>query len=505
MIRRMRLDTVLKKYAFGYVLAMVLLLLSFGAAFGMLRYLDKSYASSTQKFALLNDLESAAEAVNQCVGIGYDTLMEDNLQPYPELKGRLEGFSSELSSAADGRYVRENEDLLCTLESYLETTDRLVETIMSFEVRDLQSEEIVSLFSETQEMYGYVSLRFQDAYGRRIADTKLEEKRFRHLRRLLLVVFTMLLAGSVMICSLYLFRVIGGVSRAINRVVEAARHFQNDPKNTVELKLDTNDEFDELASAFNRMQDIIRKQICMLEETALVRERLAQAENDNLRMYGALQKSHLAFLQSRINPHFLFNTLNMISAQAEIEGAEKSAELMRTAAAYLRYNLDNIHKTVTLKQEIDNLNDYIAIQRSRYGDRFTFTYDVEAGCLCALMPCMILQPLVENSIRHGIGMMTEGGTVLIRGYSGEERLILEVSDNGIGMSEEQIRKVLEEASDLHATSDHIGLRNIFGRLRYHFHDNVVMNIIPGQPGVTIQLVLPFSPGGKHETDNGHSG
>lgn len=100
------------------------------------------------------------------------------------------------------------------------------------------------------------------------------------------------------------------------------------------IQIESNDEFEEFAAAFNKMTGIIQKQMREIEENADIKERLAEMEIKNLKMFSELQRSHLDFLQSRVNPHFLFNTLNMISSLARIENADQCAELMETTAAF---------------------------------------------------------------------------------------------------------------------------------------------------------------------------
>jgi sensor histidine kinase YesM len=214
------------------------------------------------------------------------------------------------------------------------------------------------------------------------------------------------------------------------------------------------------------------------------------SEIENLRIYSDLQKNHLDFLQSRVNPHFLFNTLNMISSLARIENADQSAELMEITASFLRYNLDNISKTVTLEKELQNLKEYVAIQECRYGGRYTYSFEVEEQVLNFLMPCMILQPLVENAIQHGIAMMLHGGWVCIKALQSEKGIRLEVRDNGVGMTEEQIQDIYKEIYENNSSNTHIGIRNIYRRLQLFYHNDVQFELENMNPGLKIVISLP---------------
>ena len=258
--------------------------------------------------------------------------------------------------------------------------------------------------------------------------------------------------------------------------------FQAEP-----IKMESNDEFDEFANAFNEMITLIQVQMSKIKENADVKERLAELEIENLRIYSELQKSHLNFLQSRINPHFLFNTLNMISSLARIEDADKCADLMEITASFLRYHLDNISKTVTLEKEIENLKDYVAIQECRYDGRYQYFFDIDESCLGFQMPCMVLQPLVENAIQHGIAMMLECGCVWISAWSGESEVCLEVRDNGAGMTEERIQEVYEDFEKNNPSNTHIGLRNIYRRLKLFYGGRVKFDMENMYPGLNIKI------------------
>ncbi|MDY5096113.1 MAG: histidine kinase, partial [Oscillospiraceae bacterium] len=191
-----------------------------------------------------------------------------------------------------------------------------------------------------------------------------------------------------------------------------------------------------------------------------------------------------------INPHFLFNTLNIITQTAQMEDAEETAALIEATADFLRYNLSKLNKVVTLADEVENTQNYVYIQKQRFGDRFTFDFEIDERCTAITMPCMILQPLVENSIRHGLNNMLRGAKVAIRAYPGPGGSVcLEVWDNGVGISAQKQAKLLRsfEATD---DSGHIGLRNVYKRLRLFYGKNlrIEFDSVPGSSAV--RFVLP---------------
>jgi len=151
----------------------------------------------------------------------------------------------------------------------------------------------------------------------------------------------------------------------------------------------------------------------------------------------------VAFLQSQMNPHFLFNALNNIMALS-YTNPEKSRELTANLADYLRGSLafENTEKDVLLSRELALIRSYAEIEKARYKDRVSVKYEIDEAALSVPVPPLLVQPLAENAIRHGIASRLEGGTVTIRIRLADGRLWIEVEDDGIGMSESRLSEVL---------------------------------------------------------------
>ncbi len=479
----------------------------FAAAFMIIavtcnQYVSTRYEAAISDVVSLNELENLTDQLNSAVNMAYNFLETSAPAEYAAVRENLEESLSAAEEAQTKRFVREVTDAVKTVESYMQQSDSLMDRIAIFFAGNNRSgiDEMQVQYNELQEIYSYTRLRFQNAYSVELATLNEMAQQLSALQHTLTLVQVGILLVALSFGLFYLSHVIRGISRSINTLRTGVQSMQENVLETKPIEIHSGDEFEEFAEGFNEMTAIIQQQMIELEETAKIKEQLAEMEIKNLRMFGELQKNHLDFLQSRVNPHFLFNTLNMISSLARIEGADQCAELMETTAAFLRYNLDNISKTVTLQKEVKNLQDYVAIQECRYGDRFQYTFDIDEETLKYPMPCMVLQPLVENSIQHGMPMMLSGGEVNIRTYRKQERVLIEVSDNGIGMSEEQIREVYHDLSEHQYSGTHIGIRNIYQRLRIYYNDDVQMTFVNLDPGLRITISLP----GKeieHESDD----
>ena len=267
----------------------------------------------------------------------------------------------------------------------------------------------------------------------------------------------------------------------IQQLVQTAKQVSSGNLNTNAPINDANDEVGVLGKAFNQMienlQKLISKNMEMLEKEKLMRE------------------LELKALQSQINPHFLFNTLNVISKLAYIEGAEKTSELTISTSNLLRYNLRKLNEPVMLREEIENAKEYFAIQKARFRDRISFQMDIDNDCLDQPIPALTIQPLLENAFVHGIESMESGAVIELNVKEKGERVLVEISDNGIGMDEKILKTILESPSfSIKKPTGHstgLGMENVFRRLRlfYQVHDIVDIKSELGR-GTTILLSLP---------------
>lgn len=211
----------------------------------------------------------------------------------------------------------------------------------------------------------------------------------------------------------------------------------------------------------------------------------------------------LQALQSQIHPHFLFNTLNVLSKLALIENAEKTSDLIVSLSNLLRYNLQTLDRPVTIREELRHVQEYIAIQKARFRDRVTFELNADEGVLDRSVPSLLLQPLVENAFAHGIADMESGALISIEAKGEGDNVILTVRDNGKGMSEEIRRALLSAEEPLklpdEGASTGLGTRNVFKRLRlvYERDDLVSIESAPGR-GTVVRLTIPST--GKEDAD-----
>ncbi|MFF2479390.1 sensor histidine kinase [Paenibacillus sp. NPDC058071] len=232
-------------------------------------------------------------------------------------------------------------------------------------------------------------------------------------------------------------------------------------------------EISTMAYEFNRMLGEIESLSQKLLET-------------NTQLYGtelARQKSELAFLRSQINPHFLYNTLEAITGMAAVEGQDKIKKMTRSLSSIFRYSVKGTD-VIELQQELLMIKSYVQIQQIRFADRFEATYRFTDDALKRTVPKMILQPLVENAVYHGIETTLKRCSLEIAGFIDEAgTLVIEVKDDGVGMEAERlmdIRAMLAQPpagySEAEEMRRSIGMVNVNNRIRLMFGQSYGMEI-----------------------------
>lgn len=279
---------------------------------------------------------------------------------------------------------------------------------------------------------------------------------------------------------LIIFGVMGHVSSRFVRSIMAL-HRSVDTRGRMAIVEDgePKDEISELVLKFNQM-------VLQLNELT------EQNVNNRLReqrLISMKTKAELSMLQQQINPHFLYNTLEAIHMRARQYGAEEVGTMVVSLAKLFRFSIDRGKEddTVSLQEEIDHVRNYILIQSIRFKDKFAAHWELESAALSTRVMRFILQPLVENAIQHGLNDYSSGGEIYISAKYAGPVLQLTVADNGIGMSAEQLERVLKKLentddaaddseSERHELKTGVGLRNVYMRLKLFYRDKVDFQI-----------------------------
>lgn len=205
------------------------------------------------------------------------------------------------------------------------------------------------------------------------------------------------------------------------------------------------------------------------------------------------QQSELKSLIMQINPHFLYNTLESINWMARVKGVPEIGIMVKSLGDMMRYSISG-DDFITLEKEIDNLKNYLILQKYRYGNRFEVNISIEPEILNCMVPKLILQPIIENSIVHGLEMKAGKGIINISGWLIENKIVLSVEDNGVGIPSGKLNFILEEKSQSHENLTHtnIGLINVDKRIKLYYGTEYGISIKSiVDSGTTVLLTLPY--------------
>ena len=274
------------------------------------------------------------------------------------------------------------------------------------------------------------------------------------------------------ILSRMLSRPLWGLASAMERFERDADHFSYRPVGgTREVR--------ELSQSFGHM--VLRIQQLM----STVRQ-----EEINLR------KTELKALQAQINPHFLYNTLDSIAWMCERGRNTDAVNMVHALARLFRISISRGHELIPIAKEIEHAESYLQIQKYRYKNQFTYEFDVDPGCLDYYCNKITLQPIIENSINHGLDLLVEEGCIQVEVLQDGEDILFRVRDNGVGMSQEQVDAILEQDPE---DRTGIGIRNVNDRLRIYFGAPYGLNITSElDVGTCVEIRMPKVREGEYE-------
>ena len=261
------------------------------------------------------------------------------------------------------------------------------------------------------------------------------------------------------------------LSRPLRELASAMGRFETDADHFTYRPMGGTREVQELSGSFGHM--VVRVQQLM----STVRQ-----EEINLR------KTELKALQAQINPHFLYNTLDSIAWMCEQGRGGDAVKMIHALARLFRISISKGHELIPIAKEIEHAENYLEIQKYRYKNQFTYTFDVDPGCLNYYCNKITLQPIIENAIMHGLDLLVDEGHITVRVRQDGEDVVFTVQDNGVGMSAEQAAAILrEDAQDRTG----IGIKNVNDRLRIYFGRQYGLRITSElDAGTSVELRMP---------------
>jgi len=262
-------------------------------------------------------------------------------------------------------------------------------------------------------------------------------------------------------------------------------------KNITKLPIRPSQQFEDMAALLNTMalhfaQTLITSHLKRIQ--AEKERQLAEEAKARLTMEKAIKEIEYKTLQAKLNPHFLFNSLNAISRTAFFENASETEQMIYTLSRLLRVSLysSNVRALHPLVQEVSLLNDYIYFQKRRFEDRLKTIIDISSDVMAHPIPVFLLQPIIENAICHGLEPLNKQVTIETKAYKKNGYLLVELSDNGAGMTKEVLKKIKNNKSS------GLGLSLVKKRLEVQYDKKAVYKITSQSgKGTMVQIKIPL--------------
>lgn len=354
------------------------------------------------------------------------------------------------------------------------------------------SEDISSLY-EVYEMQDYLL-----SYSNQLMRMTLEDGVSAYARKVKTIIFIPVVLIVIELIFFLCIRKMSELMRSsivepVMDLAEASRKIAENDFFIEDVSLQSKDEMGELVHAFNKMKYATGEYIMALEEKRKALDLYHEEEVEKLEMARRLDAMELDLLKSQINPHFLFNTLNVIGGMADLEGAQTTEAMIQALSSLFRYNLKTPEEKVSLARELKVIRDYMFIQQKRFGNRITYAINCQTDAESVVIPTFTFQPLVENAIIHGLSCKEEGGHILIRIRENRGKICITVADNGIGMSLADLRSLrnrLRQDETDKTGYQNIGLSNIYKRIHAMYADGEMRIHSREGVGTIISIRIP---------------
>lgn len=472
----------------GVYTAMVILIMVCSALFSVwvVDFATEGFNQILEDNSRCHDFEQAMEEEAQAFVTYFRESREENWDAYTHACARTErclmALPKDFLQIGENRAAR-TWSIVSSYEQYRVVRNR-------FFTLDPEQSGYISELYRIYSMQNYIQ-----KYAKRLTEETLKSGDLRYEKKLpslskipvLIVLVAMILTGF----SLQLMRLLRAtIIRPIVSLACSSRKIAENDFSEEDVMVKNHDEVGELVGAFNRMKHATEGYINTLKKNNEMAELLHQEEVERMEMERQLNTAQLELLKSQINPHFLFNTLNIIGCMAKIENAQTTERMITSLSSLFRYNLKTSEQFVSLAQELKIVQDYVYIQQMRFGERLKYESRIEVDAKQVVIPSFTLQPIVENAVVHGISKKEEGGILRLHIWWHGDCVMISVMDTGVGMDPEKL-KALKEAFQKRKTAKiGIGLGNIYKRLNIFYEKGALrVGSIEGF-GTIVQMKIP---------------
>jgi len=419
------------------------------------------FSSNVNEYFIINMLQQNNEKNERLRGKYFDDLRMDSLSEYNQ---SMDSFYMTFQELKENSHNMEAYLLIRSIQNSF--TSYSEESNMAIRKQREGGKDFQINYYNATRINQYIDFYVAQLLEMRLHDGHLVYSRIVDDARVIMLITAIMMMSFLFFCIVFGLVFSNYLTKPIEQLAKLSMQISEGDLNVTQLSITSSDEVGIMATSFNKMSSSIRTLVYDLQEKALVEKKLHKEEMKNIRNQELLKEAKFLALQSQINPHFLFNTLNTVSRVVLLNRSDDAIKLINGISEILRYNMGNSKLHVTLEDELEIVKQYILIQQYRFGDRLKVVIDcsrIEAGAV--VIPCFTLQPIIENSVIHGLEPKVAGGCLKIKAYMDKGDIVIKIIDNGVGMDEKEIKSILSMKNKKKIGRAHsIGLSNVMNRL-----------------------------------------
>ena len=430
--------------------------------------LDNVYASNAELTELSQVFEKVQSNMYEYLKVKSSQVLLDYYQNEAKYRNELEKLNED--NINDSVKLLER-NIRKMSETYLDFT---AETVAAKRGRNV--EKYKRKYDDATKFYGYIQSSIDELNNLMFQENSSTYAVLRAVMRYLemsnSIIMIVIVAGGMIL----LIQATRKMFTPLSNMAETAQLVGQGNFHVKMHDTDAQDELGTVTRAFNKMVENLDLYVARTKASMEKEQQMMERE---LLMENHLKEAQLKYLQSQINPHFLFNSLNAGAQLAMMEDAEQTGIFVEKMADFFRYNVKKGQEDATLREELEAVDNYIYILNVRFAGDIHFSKDVDESLEEVRMPSMILQPVVENAVNHGIRDIEWEGKIHLTVTGDADYIRISVKDNGKGMTQEQIENILsgnKEHGNEESDSTGIGMNNVISRLELYYEEAGLVEI-----------------------------
>ncbi|MEA4870180.1 MAG: histidine kinase [Christensenella sp.] len=452
--------------------------------------IDKVYASNISLNQLMGALDDVQSNMFRYLNTKSTTALNDYYVSEQTYSVQIEALNGQ---ATDNELKLTEKNIRNISEAYLKLA---ASAVAAKRGRDV--EQYRSIYEEASKLYGYLDTYINELNNARFKTNAESYNTLRTSLGYMQTFGTVILLVAITGNTIVLLLLTSTITKPLTKLARQAGQVGKGEFDIDFISVESRDEVGVLADAFRQMTASLQEHVEEFKTRMAEESRLKETQ---LRMESSLKESQLIFLQSQINPHFLYNTLNAGAQLAMMEGAEKTTLFIENLADFFRYSVKRTGQVSSLADEISQVETYLHIINVRFSDEIQYIKRIEGLVERVTLPGVILQPIVENAINHGLRDVKWQKQIALIARKEETRILVTITDNGKGMTQEEIEAVLvgqpiaiEMDGQQHRGT---GLKNVIERLRIYYGLHDVFEIMSDGPGRGTAVTIIIPKNGNH--------